>query len=528
MAPACQFLVVIKPTKLYKTSEAAADKSKSDLQPGDVLLPSKAHEAEVMVVYDNCFLVERWACCNFTKRGVANDRIEVIFNTGENKWRVGWVEKDAVVMGEYNAVFDNVRCSDGGTVSQILAPSCYLNAAQALMAARQKSVDKNQGAQNAPAMSHDNGQAQASIGSDQGTGEAEYQQGLSYENRNDYAQAAVWYRKAAEQGNANAEYNLGWLYENGQGVPQDYAQAVAWYRKAAEQGNAHAENNLGGCYYDGQGVPQDYAQAAAWYRKAAEQGDAHAENSLGVCYHDGRGVPQDYAQAVAWFRKAAEHGNAYAELHLGWLYQNGQGVPQDGAQAAAWYRKAAEHGNQDAMSALAQLNRAEAAREAQAKAQAKAQALEKKLATSPYDERAIYGKASLPLQTRRKAVAESLLRAFMAGDFDVAESYMDCSFSGLDNLAGWWLNHGGGGVSYTKCQFLGTQQVTHDIMHIVDSGFALPGYWFLLTAKDGRQDEFVVIFDMLETNSPRQYDVPKVVGVMKLGTGVPAGCVRFW
>jgi TPR repeat protein len=466
-------------------------------------------------------------------------------------------------MGEYNAVFDNVRCSDGGTVSQILAPSCYLNAAQALMAARQKSVDKNQGAQNAPAMSHDNGQAQASIGSDQGTGEAEYQQGLSYENRNDYAQAAVWYRKAAEQGNANAEYNLGiyyyqglgvpqdyaqavaWFrkaaeqghsnaefnlgvcYLDGQGVPQDYAQAVAWFRKAAEQGNAYAENNLGGCYHDGHGVPQDYAQEVAWLRKAAEQGNAEAERNLGLCYRHGQGVPQDYAQAAAWFRKAAEHGNAKAEFNLGVCYENGQGVPQDYAQAADWYRKAADHGNQDATSALAQLNRAEAAREAR-EAQAKAQALEKKLATSPYDERAIYGKASLPLQTRRKAVAESFLRAFMAGDFDVAESYMDCSFSGSENLAGWWLNHGGGGVSYTKCQFLGTQQVTHDIMHIVDSGFALPGYWFLLTAKDGRQDEFVVIFDMLGTNSPRQYDVPKVVGVMKLGTGVPAGCVRFW
>ena len=31
----------------------------------------------------------------------------------------------------------------------------------------------------------------------------------------DLAQAAAWYRKAAEQGHARAQNNLGWLYENG-------------------------------------------------------------------------------------------------------------------------------------------------------------------------------------------------------------------------------------------------------------------------------------------------------------------------
>ena len=60
----------------------------------------------------------------------------------------------------------------------------------------------------------------------------------------DYAQAAAWFRRAADQGHANAQYNLGLMYGAGEGVPQDYAQAVTWYRQAAEQGRANAQYNL--------------------------------------------------------------------------------------------------------------------------------------------------------------------------------------------------------------------------------------------------------------------------------------------
>ena len=203
----------------------------------------------------------------------------------------------------------------------------------------------------------------------------------------DYAQAALWWRKAAEQGYAQAQYNLAASYYNGEGVPQDYAQAAAWLRKAAEQGNAHARDSLGVSYYHGQGVPQDYAQAALWFRKAAEQGNADGQCDLGVSYGNGEGVPQDYAQAALWFCKAAEQGHAHAQYNLGAWYEEGedQGVPQDDTQAAFWrrkirawrayinsvdfrdsehwrytqaafwYRKAAEQGDADAQDALGDL-----------------------------------------------------------------------------------------------------------------------------------------------------------------------------
>jgi TPR repeat protein len=88
-------------------------------------------------------------------------------------------------------------------------------------------------------------------------------------------------------------------------VPQDYAQAALWYRKAAEQGDADAQFDLGDLYDTGRGVLRDYTQAALWYRKAAEQGDADAQDALGDLYNTGRGVPRDYAEAYFWYDLAA-------------------------------------------------------------------------------------------------------------------------------------------------------------------------------------------------------------------------------
>jgi len=54
-------------------------------------------------------------------------------------------------------------------------------------------------------------------------------------------------------GNADAQNSLGLGYEDGQGAPQDHAEAARWYRKAAEQGNAGAQFNLALSYEQGQG-----------------------------------------------------------------------------------------------------------------------------------------------------------------------------------------------------------------------------------------------------------------------------------
>ena len=75
----------------------------------------------------------------------------------------------------------------------------------------------------------------------------------------------------AAGGDADSAYQLGLRYYNGDGVRKDLAEAAKWFRKAAEQGFAPAQSDLGRSYHNGEGVPQDFAEAVKWYRKAADQ-----------------------------------------------------------------------------------------------------------------------------------------------------------------------------------------------------------------------------------------------------------------
>jgi TPR repeat protein len=45
------------------------------------------------------------------------------------------------------------------------------------------------------------------------------------------------------------------MYRDGDGVPEDDAEAARWYRLAADQGHAPAQFNLGLMHATGEGVP---------------------------------------------------------------------------------------------------------------------------------------------------------------------------------------------------------------------------------------------------------------------------------
>ena len=83
-----------------------------------------------------------------------------------------------------------------------------------------------------------------------------YQDGLS--GRQDYAEAARLYRRAAVRGLSLGQYYLGFLYVAGLGVHQDYAEAVRWLRAAGEQGDADAQVLLGVFYYHEKDHPASY------------------------------------------------------------------------------------------------------------------------------------------------------------------------------------------------------------------------------------------------------------------------------
>jgi hypothetical protein len=60
------------------------------------------------------------------------------------------------------------------------------------------------------------------------------------------AEAARWWREAADQGLSQAQFNLGMLYEQGEGVTADYQEAARWYELAAAQGDRNAADRLAG------------------------------------------------------------------------------------------------------------------------------------------------------------------------------------------------------------------------------------------------------------------------------------------
>ena len=194
----------------------------------------------------------------------------------------------------------------------------------------------------------------------QRTAEAErlYQKGVAISRTADdstwktcQAEAAKWYRKAAEMGLAEAQYQLGEYYEFRR-EPDARENAVTWFRKAAEQGHREAQYRLGWMLETGRGTEQD-AEAAFWYRKAAKKGHLEAMCALAGLYEVGHGVRQSYKLALKWYLQAAvDYDYCDAQYHLGLLYQFGDGVEQSDAEAAKWFRATAESGHEPAMKEL--------------------------------------------------------------------------------------------------------------------------------------------------------------------------------
>lgn len=84
----------------------------------------------------------------------------------------------------------------------------------------------------------------------------------------------------ANGGDREAQTYVGELHERGiGGQPPNFAEAARWYRKAAEQGFARGMINLGFLYEKGLGVERDPAAALQWYRKAAGLGESIALDS---------------------------------------------------------------------------------------------------------------------------------------------------------------------------------------------------------------------------------------------------------
>ena len=129
-------------------------------------------------------------------------------------------------------------------------------------------------------------------------------------------------RWKARWGDPDAQVALAAAYAQGNGVEKNAAEAAVWYRKAAEQGDAGAQSDLGVAYANGEGVKKDRREAERWFKKASEQGYAVATFRLAEMYWDQElgksGV--DGRVAIESFEQAAAQGYPLSALRLAEIY----------------------------------------------------------------------------------------------------------------------------------------------------------------------------------------------------------------
>lgn len=102
--------------------------------------------------------------------------------------------------------------------------------------------------------------------------EAIYQKGWEAHQDEDWAEAAKYYKEAAECGHTTAMEALGEFYIAGFGVRVDHEKGLMWLERAAEQGSADACFALGDYYFNGYGNEPDLLLAKDWWEKAIERG----------------------------------------------------------------------------------------------------------------------------------------------------------------------------------------------------------------------------------------------------------------
>lgn len=136
-----------------------------------------------------------------------------------------------------------------------------------------------------------------------------YEQSLRYEKNFDTKNAFKSLEKAAKLGHPEAQYKLGFAYENSRlGLKQDYKQAAKYYRMSAEQGNLDAMFGLAKCYCFGN-QPDGAQESLRWFTKAANAGHASSRVELFFYYMGmGCGGHPNYDSAEYWMEAAYSCG----------------------------------------------------------------------------------------------------------------------------------------------------------------------------------------------------------------------------
>ena len=101
--------------------------------------------------------------------------------------------------------------------------------------------------------------------------EAIYQKGWEAHQDEDWAEAAKYYKEAAECGHTAAMEALGEFYISGW-IGENHEKGLMWLERAAEQGSADACCALGHYYFNGYGDEPNHLLAKDWWEKAIDRG----------------------------------------------------------------------------------------------------------------------------------------------------------------------------------------------------------------------------------------------------------------
>ncbi len=151
-----------------------------------------------------------------------------------------------------------------------------------------------------------------------------------------------------------ADYRVGLCHLYGWGRPRDAAEAAPWFRRAAERGLAAAQTQWGVALLRGRGVERDLGSAALWLRRAAQAGHTPGMLALGLMMQTGQVPGATARDGIDWLRRAAEVGDSSAALALAQAYRSGRGVVADPNGASRWLQRAADARNPAAQLLLAQ------------------------------------------------------------------------------------------------------------------------------------------------------------------------------
>jgi len=134
--------------------------------------------------------------------------------------------------------------------------------------------------------------------------------------------------QSAEDGDVSDQFELGVIYDLGQLTLENKAEAAKWYRLAADQGHIEAQGRL--CYllYVNQIASLSEGEMLEQCHLAAQGGNASSQFLLATMSETGDRVPQSFIEAMKWHRLSAEQGNMYSQRALGIAYDRGEGAPQ--------------------------------------------------------------------------------------------------------------------------------------------------------------------------------------------------------